>query len=506
MKILMVSPEVAPLVKLGGLGDVVGALPKALAARGHDVRIICPLYGSIKRDPSWRAVLTPLVVNLPSGGWYAQVWEGELPGAPGVVLYLVEYNLFYDRPEVYAGPWGDHQDNDRRFSFLCRAALDLGPALSWIPDIIHGHDWTTGFALVYLNHLDAVGPLAQTASVMTVHNLQHQGYCHPSVLDFAGLPRSVLRPDNAESMGAVNMLKAGLYNATKITTVSPTYAREVQTTEFGCGLENVLQFRSGDLIGILNGIDMDEWDPRADRHLPQPFGVDDLAGKAATKELLQREVGLTVDPAVPLFGVVSRLYDQKGLDLLAAIVDRLMSTMKLQIVILGTGDRALEDAFRAAVAAWPRQFAARLGFDNGLAHRIYGGCDFFLMPSRFEPCGLSQMYSMRYGTVPVARATGGLVDTIPPYREGEVGDGRGFLFQDATPGALYDTIGWANHVWYDRPDEYRQLQRNGMTADFGWDAAAGHYEDVYRWSLALKRSTPEAEVPKPKARSAKKGK
>jgi len=486
MKILMVSPEVAPLVKLGGLGDVVGALPKALAARGHDVRLICPLYGSIKRSPDWKVALAPLVVTLPGGSWYAQVWEAPLPGAPTVRLYLLEYNLFYERPEVYAGPWGDHPDNDRRFTFLSRAALDLGPALGWIPDVIHGHDWTTGFAPVYLNHQDALGPQAWTASVLTVHNLQHQGYCHPSVLQYAGLPQTILRADNAESVGAVNMLKAGLYNATKITTVSPTYAQEIQTAEYGCGLEPVLQFRAADLIGILNGIDEEEWDPGSDPHLPQPFGPDDLAGKAVAKAALQREAGLLEEPQTPVFGVVSRLYDQKGLDLLAMIADRLMRTMKVQVVVLGTGDRALEESFKAAAAAWPGRFAARIGFDNGLAHRIYAGSDFFLMPSRFEPCGLSQMYSMRYGTPPIVRATGGLVDTVPPYHEGKVGKGRGFIFKDATPGALYDTMGWATHVWYDRPAEYRKLQDNGMRADFGWGEAARQYEQVYTWAIAAK--------------------
>lgn len=486
MKILMVSPEVAPLVKIGGLGDVVGALPKALAARGHDVRVLCPLYGSIRRQPEWKVVLSPLVVHLPGGSWYAQVWEVPFPGAPEVRLYLLEYNLFYQRPEVYAGPWGDHPDNDRRFTFLSRAAIDLGPALGWIPDVINGHDWTTGFTAVYLNHLGAPGPLERTASVLTIHNLQHQGFCHPSVIGFAGLPASILRPDNAEMNGSVSMLKAGIYNATKITTVSPTYAREIQTSELGCDLDHILKFRGGDLVGILNGIDLHEWDPRRDPHLPQAFGADDLAGKAADKAALQRECGLAVEPDTPLFGVVSRLYDQKGLDLLAMIADRLMQNMRIQVVVLGAGDAAIENGFRAAAEAWPGRFAARIGFDNGLAHRIYGGSDFFLMPSRFEPCGLSQMYAMRYGTPPVARATGGLVDTVMPYVEGDVGEGRGLLFEDATPGALYDTIGWATHVWYDRRDEYRELQQNGMRADFGWDEAARQYEQVYTWAAAAR--------------------
>lgn len=485
MKILMISPEVAPYVKVGGLADVAGALPKALAALGHDVRVVCPLYGSVRQEPSWTALPAPLDVRLGGGVRQARVWQTAM-GRPPALVYFLEYHEYYARPEVYAGPWGDHKDNPQRFTFLCRAALDLCHALEWYPDVVHGHDWSAGLAHVYLNHNDLAGPLRHSASVFTIHNLQHQGMSPRATLDYAGLPASVFHPENVESLGSVNMLKAGLYNATKLTTVSPTYADEIQGEEHGWGLHPVLRYRSGDLIGILNGCDTEEWNPATDELIPARYGPGDLGGKAACKQALQAQLGLAQDPSVPLFGVVSRLWHQKGLDLLAHIGPQLFERMRLQLVLLGSGDKALERSFRTLAERYPDRMAFAQGYNNALSHGIYAGQDFFIMPSRFEPCGLGQMYAMLYGAPPVVRATGGLLDTVQQYVQGS-GLGTGFLFRDPTPEALYNTLGWAVATWYDRREDYLALQQRAMRQDFTWDKSARAYEDVYRWAVEVRR-------------------
>lgn len=486
-KIFMVAPEVAPLVKVGGLADVAGALSKALDSRGHDVRIVMPKYAGLRHIEDAVPLDRPLIVHMGGHEAYARVWECKLPGS-NAICYLLEHNQFYDAPSVYVGPSGDEMDNAQRYTFLSRAAIDLCYYLDWIPDVVHCHDWATGLAPVYLNTTEWTKPMGKAASVMTLHNMQHQGWFHRDTIDYAGLPQSVFRPDGLESMGELNMLKGGIYHSTKITTVSPTYAAEIQQPEGGHGLHNVLRFRAADLIGVINGIDYTEWDPATDPLLPANYSVDDLSGKAICKAKLQEAYGLEVNPEIPLFTVVSRLVDQKGLDLLAAIGDRLMDEMQIQVAVLGTGDPALEGVFRALAERHPGRFAAYLGFDNELAHLTAAGADFLLMPSRFEPCGLSQMYAMVYGAPPIVRATGGLIDSVEQYIEGE-GIGTGFRFEEATPDAFYYTIGWACSTFYDRPDEYAQLQRNGMTSDFGWGVSAGVYEDVYTWAVDARRKS-----------------
>lgn len=480
VKILFITPEVDPIVKVGGLADVVGALPKALALMGHDVRVVCPLYGSIQPKGNWVTHQTPLSVRMGVGDMHARVWETCLPGS-SVPAYFLEHHEFFGRPEVYEGPWGDHKDNPQRFSFLSRAGLQIAYWLDWIPDVVHAHDWATALVPVFQNMLSRHDPLYRAASVLTVHNLQHQGYCDKSILPWSGLPMDLFRPDGLESVGAVNMLKGGLYHATKITTVSPTYAREVQTAEGGAGLEHVLKFRSADLVGVINGIDTDAWDPQRDPYLSEWFSPDNLSGKALCKQALCQRFGLQYDPQIPVFGVVSRLYEQKGLDLLNAIIPRIMEEMRVQFVILGSGDHGLEASFSHYAARYPGRFGTWIGFNNARAHEIYAGCDCFLMPSRFEPCGLGQIYAMRYGTPPVVRATGGLADTVEQYVEGK-GTGSGFCFQLATPDALYYTIGWACSTFYDRPEEFRQLQINGMRKNFSWESSAAVYEQVYLWA------------------------
>jgi len=418
LKILFVTPEVEPFVKVGGLADMVGALPKELAKLGHDVRIVCPAYGSVKRIGEWRALPEPLGVEGGPGTMWARTWETVLPGS-AVPVYFLENNDFFARPEVYTSPWGACEDNDLRFAFLSRASLTLCQQLNWIPDVIHGHDWTTGLLPMMLNTTLRHTPLGRAATIFTIHNLEHQGYSPERLMDFARIDRVEFHRDQLAAYGMVNLMKTGLYHSTKLTTVSPTYANEIKTADGGFGLDATLRFRAGDLVGIVNGIDNDAWNPATDRALPANYSAADLAGKAVCKARLQAHFGLEVNPKVPLFGVVSRLASQKGLDLLAEELPAIMELMRVQIVLLGNGDARLENTFRWGNQAFRGSFGAHIGFDGNLARLIQGGSDFFVMPSRSEPCGLTQMYAMRYGTVPVVRATGGLMDTVQNYVEGK---------------------------------------------------------------------------------------
>ncbi|QYY36012.1 glycogen synthase GlgA [Ruficoccus sp. ZRK36] len=481
LKILQVAPEVTPFSKVGGLADVVGALTKEMSRAGHDVRVITPLYGFLEPKEDWTAEPGAFSVHL--GGYkeeFTRLWKTTYPGSDAQV-YFIEYGKYYDRHEIYTGPWGGHSDNHERFAFLSRAAIDYCHSRQWYPDVIHCHDWTVGFVPVYLNTTEYNTPLGRAATVFTIHNLMHQGIFGREVLQFAGLPPEVFRPDNLESMGLVNMMKGGIYNSTKITTVSPNYAAEIQGPEYGCGLNHVLKYRAGDLIGIINGIDTDEWNPATDKHLPANFSADDLSGKAKCKRKLQERMGLEHDSKVPIFCAIARLFDQKGLDLLAEIVPWIMSEMNVQITLLGAGDGGLEQSFLALQERFHGKVGVYIGYNNQLAHLMEAGSDFFVMPSRFEPCGLNQMYSMAYGTLPIVRSTGGLVDSVQQYVEGRE-RGTGFRFDEASAKALYYAIGWACSTWYDRPDDYRMLQQNAMRTDLSWTQSADKYLDVYHWA------------------------
>lgn len=481
LKILLVSPEVEPFVKVGGLADMVGALPKELVKLGHDVRIVCPAYGSVKRLGEWRALAEPLGVEVGPAALWARTWETVLPGT-AVPAYFLENNDFFARPEVYTSPWGSCEDNDLRFAFLARGALALCQQLGWTPDVVHCHDWTTGLLPMMLNTTLRGTPLAKTATVFTIHNLEHQGYSPARVVNFARLPWEDFHRDHLVSGGMINLMKVGLYHSTKLTTVSPTYANEIKTAGGGFGLDGVLRYRAGDLVGIVNGIDDESWDPARDQALPANFWAGDLAGKAVCKAKLQQRFGLEVNPRVPLFGVVSRLATQKGLDLLAAALPAIMEQLKVQIALTGSGDWQMEHTFKWAMQAFRGRFGAHIGFDDRLARSIQAGSDCFIMPSRSEPCGLTQMYAMRYGTLPVVRATGGLVDTVQNFEEGKL-RGTGFVFHDATPAALANTLGWACATYYDRPDEFAGLQQRAMAMDHSWRQSAGHYVQLYRWAV-----------------------
>ncbi|MGC6424590.1 MAG: glycogen synthase GlgA [Lentimonas sp.] len=484
LKILMVAPEVTPIVKVGGLADVVGALSKALVERRHDVRIAMPKYARLKHVENAKPDDQPLIVHMGGHEAYARVWRDTLVGSKAK-LYLLEHHQFYDAASVYVGPSGNEDDNGQRFAFLCRAAIDLTDYLDWVPDVVHCHDWATGLASVYLNATENDKPVGRAASILTLHNMEHQGWFHRKLIDYAGLPGWVFRPDGLESMGEANMLKGGMYHSTKITTVSPTYAKEIQTPEGGGGLHHILSHRQEDLVGILNGIDETEWNPKLDPLIPANFTAANLEGKGVCKAALQQAFGLEERVDAPVFVVVSRLANQKGLDLLAAIGDRLMADMQIQVGVLGTGEDWLEHAFRELANRYPGRFGAQLMFSNELAHLAIAGADFFVMPSRFEPCGLGQLYAMTYGTLPIVRATGGLIDTVEKYSEYSQ-TGTGFVFDDATEDALYDTIGWACATYYDRPKHIAKLRKNAMTQCFNWDQSAREYEALYREAVEIR--------------------
>jgi starch synthase len=435
--------------------------------------------------------LTPLGVPLAAHDEWCAVFETRL--AEGKVpVYLLDQPALFARDYVYAGPGGvAPPDNLTRFAFLSRGALELCRYLGWQPDVLHAHDWPTALAPVYLNAFESLekpSAFAPTASVLTIHNLAHQGVFPSADLESTGLaPDGPHIIDLLEGKPAtVNLLKGGLSHATKLTTVSPRYAEEICTPELGCGLESIVQSRVADLVGILNGIDERAWDPANDPAIAAPFSAADLSGKAACKRALQREMRLAPRDEVPLLAMVTRLASQKGIDVVANALDRILA-LDTQVVLLGAGDPELEEFFRVRSLLGGRRFRATLGYDEGLAHRIEAGADLFLMPSRFEPCGLNQMYSQRYGTLPVVRATGGLDDTVEQCDEAG-GKGTGFKLWDLSPESLVDTVGWAVSVYRTRPALFREMQERAMKKHFGWDEAAAKYTEVYGAAMDKRRA------------------
>jgi starch synthase len=484
MRVLFVASECAPFAKTGGLGDVVGALPKALARQGIETRVVLPLYAGVPRDGLERR--EPISVPMWYGPCGAGVWRGALPES-SVPVHFLEHHDYFSRPGLYGDAGGDYADNLERFAFLSRGALALATALGWTPDVVHAHDWQAALAPVYLDTVERDGPLGGAASVLTVHNVAFQGSQDLGALPVAGLPDGWCRGD-FEHFGSMNVLKAGLLHGTLLTTVSPTYAAEIQTPAAGHLLDGVLAHRRRALTGLLNGIDDAEWNPAHDPHLPAGFTAGDLAGKAACKAALQVETGLPVRPDVPVFAVVSRLAWQKGIDVLADVLERVLA-WELQVVVLGTGASDLEDRLQGIAARHPERIGLCLRFDDARAHRTFAGADFLAMPSRYEPCGLSQLYAMRYGALPIVRATGGLADTVESYDE-QSGAGTGFVLHDLHPASLADTIGWALGTWWDRPAHLDALRRRAMAQDFSWTRAAAAYRQVYEAACAIGRDRP----------------
>lgn len=470
----------APFAKVGGLADVTLALSRALAARGHDVRVVVPLYGSLDRTRLKIRLLKKLPSLQVRVGQHMHDIRFHQLGAPNaaVKIFLVASGLF-DRPGIYTDARGEgYPDSLARAALHTQAALLLPGLLEWPVDVVHAHDAASAPALVYRRQWYSGRGLPGVAgTVLTIHNLAHQE-SHPAAdIGTLGLPSSLaVFPGLLEFHGRVNLLKAGILSADRVTTVSPTYAEETRSgAEFGCGLQEVLAARGGHYTGILNGGDYDTWDPRRDTLLPAPFTPDDLRGKAACRAALVRRLGLDAPVDRPLCGFVSRLVGQKGVDLLLPILDRLADD-GFTFAVLGTGEQRLQQEMLAAAARRPDRIAFIDAFDEGLAHLIYAGSDLFLMPSAFEPCGLSQMYALRYGTPPVVRRTGGLADTVTDAADPA---GTGFVFDRSRPEALLAALRRAEELFTD-PAAWLALQRRGMACDFSWEAAASGYEDIYR--------------------------
>ncbi|MCH7921420.1 MAG: glycogen synthase GlgA [Nitrospinae bacterium] len=481
LKICIAASEVAPFAKTGGLADVAGALPKALRALGHRVAIIMPRYQMVDVE---RHGLRRLGVSIevPIAGRIekAELLEGALDG--GVPVYFIEKPSYYDRPALYGTPEGDYHDNAERFIFFSRGVLEAIKALDLGPQVLHCNDWQTGLAPVYLKTLYREdSALAGLATVFSVHNLGYQGLFWHLDMPMTGLGWELFTIDGLEFYGKLNFLKGGLMFADVLSTVSETYAKEIQTEEFGHRLDGVLRHRSADLYGIVNGIDYEVWNPATDSHLGANYTPDDLAGKAACKKALQKEMGLPTRADTPVVGIVSRLAAQKGLDLIVEAMGRLMA-LGLQLVILGSGEAVYHEALQEAAERYPRQLGLMLGFDEGLAHRIEAGADMFLMPSRYEPCGLNQLYSLKYGTIPVVRATGGLEDTIVDYSE-ERGEGTGFKFRSYVAEEMVEAVARACRLYSDQK-AWRRIVNEAMAQDFSWDASARAYDALYRRAIA----------------------
>lgn len=479
-KVLFLSSEVVPYAKTGGLADVAGALPGALRALGADVRVALPLYRSVKQGGfSLSPVLSRMEVPLGNARLGAAVWETRSQG--GTHVYFLEREDLYDRPNLYGTPSGDYYDNLERFSFFCHGVLLMAEALGFRPDVIHCNDWQTGLVPALLSGPYKHSPvLGGVPGVFTIHNLGYQGIFPPEKLPVTGLSGpEFFHPEGLEFWGNLSLLKAGIVYSRAITTVSPTYAKEIQTPEFGLGMEGILYHRRDVLRGILNGVDYSLWDPATDPYLPANYFPGKMTGKTTCKKQLIKETGL--DPRLsqrPLLGMTTRLAAQKGLDLLTAVLQEVLD-LDVGLVILGTGEEHYQRALQEAAKANPSKLAVKIGFDEALAHRIMAGVDIFLIPSRYEPCGLTQMYAFKYGTVPLVRATGGLEDTVKPF-EPSTGQGNGFKFGPHEPRAFLDCVRQAVSL-YEKPNVWKTLVLNGLKEDFSWDRSARQYLELYNW-------------------------
>jgi starch synthase len=476
LKIVFATSEVTPYSKTGGLADVSAALPKALGRLGHATWVVTPLYAGIDRGRLARR-LDGLLVPMGADRVHADVWEDRAAEIP---VFFVDQPGLYERPFLYGPPEGEYGDNAYRYAFLSRAALEIASALGLAPDVFHAHDWQTGLIPLFLRRHLGGHPLAAAATVFTIHNLGYQGLFGRDVFDVLGLGADLWHWQGIEFHGLASLLKAGILFADRLTTVSPSYAREIQGPEMGHGLDGILRERADRLHGILNGIDADAWDPAHDPHLVQRYSAEDLSGKRACKAALQREVGLPERADVPLVAIVSRLVAQKGWDLFAAIADSFL-VEEVQLAVIGTGSPHFEGFFRSLATRYPGRASVRVGFDEAAAHRMEAGADLFLMPSRYEPCGLSQMYSLRYGTLPVVRATGGLEDTVVDLDEDPL-RGNGFKFRGYDPGALLEALRRALTRYRDRP-AWEAVVRRAMALDFSWARAAREYVKVYEMAI-----------------------
>jgi starch synthase len=482
LRILEVASEVAPFARTGGLGDVLGSLPKALAKLGHDVKVVMPRYGSID-DSTYRPTSTALEFPVQVAGTPRVCSADRLRDQRAKTdYYFLGNEQYFGRKEFYLDPatGRDFADNDERFVFFSRAVIELVKRLGWNPHIVHAHDWQAAIIPAYLRTLYAGdSTFADTKSVLTIHNLGYQGLFPAKRFPLLGLPERMFYAMTGpfEFFGKVNLLKGGIATADWITTVSERYAEEIQSgSEFGCGLEGVLRERKARLTGILNGVDYLVWSPSRDRNIPFHYNPSNLSGKRQNKIELLRSAGLPMRNLAPLIGMVSRLTDQKGWDLVAEAADRLF-TMNLQMVVLGDGEAKYRELLRELEKKYPDKVKAYFAFDDTLAHQIETAADMFLMPSRWEPCGLNQMYSLKYGTVPIVREVGGLADTIIPF-DSVTHDGNGFVFKEYTAEAMLDVVARAVSL-FARRRAWTRLMKAGMAADFSWEVSARKYADLF---------------------------
>jgi len=491
LKVLFVASECAPYAKCGGLGDVVASLPKALRSLGVDARVAMPLYDSIAPAKFGLEAEPPCLVNAGGGeingcGVWRRAGPGEVP------VWFIEHNRFFARGGIYDDHGIEFGDNAFRFRLLGMAAAQVCRDREWLPDVVHVHDWPTAVLPVQMDAWRRAGaPLGRAGSVLTIHNQSYQGYSHASALGYLGLGPEYFTADALESWGKINLLKGGMAFADAITTVSPTYAKEILAEPGGNGLSAHLNKRAADFTGILNGADYEVWNPEADRLIPAHYRAESLIGKVVCKQELQEEMGLEEDATIPLFGIVARLTAQKGTGLMRAVLPAALDTLRMHLVVLGAGEGDDENFFRWLAGAYPGRVATTIGYADELAHRIQAGADFFLMPSLFEPCGLSQMYALRYGTLPVVHATGGLEDTVEQYNEGE-GTGTGFKFYEAAAPAFHDTLSWAVETWQERPSHITQMREQAMRVRFDWEMSAQRYLEIYRRVAAKHASGAEA--------------
>lgn len=480
----MVTSETVPFAKTGGLADAVSALAINLRKQGHDVRIVMPRYYKIDRT-KLKPIETPVAVAAGQVETWVKFYEALLPQTD-IPVYFIDHELCYGRDGIYGTKVEpDFHDNPYRAAVLCHGAFQLCRMLGWYPDIMHAHDWFCALVPVLLKHVCRNGYFAHTASVFTIHNLGYQGVYGKENFPALGLDWNLYYGAGLEHNGAINLLQSALSCADMITTVSPTYAREIQTAEGGFGLDGLLRVRSDCVRGVLNGCDLDTWNPSKDKLLPENFDYKNLENKKKCKEELQKRMGLPVNPNVPVFGIVTRLADQKGIAEIFApnygCMYSMCKNMEIQFAVLGSGEKWCEQEIINLQNVLPNM-RAFVGYDESLSHLIEAGSDFFLMPSRYEPCGLNQMYSILYGTLPIVRRTGGLADTVEQYNE-NTGDGTGFLFDSLTPEAIYNTVGWATYAYYNKKDHIKKMQERGMQKDFSWDRSVDGYVNVYSEAL-----------------------
>ena len=487
LRVLFVTPEAVPFAKTGGLADVAGALPKFIQPLGCQSILVMPYYRAVGRSGFPLQYLGE-EMEVPVGNEIikADIYQGQL--TPEIPVYFIGREEFFDREYLYSTPKGDYFDNAERFIFFSRAALALSQRIGFSPEIIHHHEWQTGLIPAYLHSIYRNDPFfSGTAAVFTIHNIAYQGLFKKEKFWLTGLPIEMYNPEGIEFWERINLMKSGIVYADVINTVSQKYSEEIRTPEYGYGLEGILRKRGEDLYGILNGVDYQDWDPSRDPYLHVQYDPHDLSGKRECKKDLLKEFNLppSLEDA-PLLGMISRLADQKGFDLLAEILEELF-TLNIGFVLLGTGEQKYHDLFHRVALKYPQKAGIRIAYDDRLAHKIEAGSDLFLMPSKYEPCGLNQIYSLKYGTIPVVRATGGLDDTIVNYSP-TTRKGNGFKFTRYDAKEFLDQIKVAIG-FYSQPEHWRQVVQNAMAADFSWRRSAAAYLQLYRKALEKKSGT-----------------